>query len=114
MRCSHTAWPFLTSSQLNVKIIEKPQMSEINPGIWDGLTPEQVTIFSATLESLAHVRSRSKNIILTIGRDSPMIRMLTERRERRVTTISVVRSCTRYLVIHMAQVPRSASRPGTY
>jgi hypothetical protein len=45
MRCSHTAWPFLTGSvpsQLNVKIIEKQQMSEINPGVWDGLTPEQV------------------------------------------------------------------------
>jgi 6-phosphofructo-2-kinase / fructose-2,6-biphosphatase 4 len=26
---------------LNVKVIEKPQMSEINPGIWDGLTPDQ-------------------------------------------------------------------------
>lgn len=46
MRCSHTAWPFLTgstSTRLNVKIIEKQQMSEINPGAWDGLTPEQVT-----------------------------------------------------------------------
>ena len=46
MRCSHTAWPFLTGStrsQLNVKIIEKQQMSEINPGAWDGLTPEQVS-----------------------------------------------------------------------
>lgn len=45
MRCSNTAWPFLTGttpSQLNVKIIEKQQMSEINPGAWDGLTPEQV------------------------------------------------------------------------
>lgn len=45
MRCSHTAWPFLTGpvpSQLKVKIIEKQQMSEINPGVWDGLTPEQV------------------------------------------------------------------------
>jgi len=45
MRCSHTAWPFMTGptpSQLNVKVIEKQQMSEINPGVWDGLTPEQV------------------------------------------------------------------------
>ncbi|KAI0090387.1 bifunctional 6-phosphofructo-2-kinase/fructose-2,6-bisphosphate 2-phosphatase [Irpex rosettiformis] len=25
-----------------VKVIEKPQMSEINPGVWDGMTPEQV------------------------------------------------------------------------
>jgi len=24
-----------------IKVIEKPQMLEINPGIWDGLTPEQ-------------------------------------------------------------------------
>jgi len=23
-----------------IKVIEKPQMLEINPGIWDGLTPE--------------------------------------------------------------------------
>lgn len=24
-----------------IKIVEKPQMLEINPGIWDGLNPEQ-------------------------------------------------------------------------
>lgn len=24
-----------------IKIVEKPQMLEINPGIWDGLTPDQ-------------------------------------------------------------------------
>ncbi|KAF7319032.1 6PF2K domain-containing protein [Mycena chlorophos] len=66
-RAHHTAWPFLagvapastpvspispamplpseTSGRpnppLNVKIVEKPQMSEINPGVWDGLSPEQ-------------------------------------------------------------------------
>ena len=28
-----------------VKVIEKPQMSEINPGVWDGLTTEQVRRF---------------------------------------------------------------------
>ncbi|KAF8648235.1 hypothetical protein AX16_006317 [Volvariella volvacea WC 439] len=28
--------------RLNIKVVEKPQMSEINPGIWDGLTPELV------------------------------------------------------------------------
>lgn len=50
MRCSHTAWPFLTgsASKLKVKIIEKQQMSEINPGVWDGLTPEQVTTLKIT------------------------------------------------------------------
>lgn len=26
---------------LNVKVVEKIQMAEINPGIWDGLTPDQ-------------------------------------------------------------------------
>ncbi|KAF8155530.1 6-phosphofructo-2-kinase-domain-containing protein [Crassisporium funariophilum] len=26
---------------LNIKVVEKPQMLEINPGIWDGLSPEQ-------------------------------------------------------------------------
>jgi len=26
---------------LNVKVVEKPQMAEINPGIWDGLSPDQ-------------------------------------------------------------------------
>jgi 6-phosphofructo-2-kinase/fructose-2,6-biphosphatase 4 len=26
---------------LNVKVVEKPQMLEINPGIWDGLSPAQ-------------------------------------------------------------------------
>lgn len=48
-RAHHTAWPFLAAAerkgpggaQLNVKVIEKPQMSEINPGVWDGLTPDQ-------------------------------------------------------------------------
>lgn len=25
-----------------VKVVEKPQMGEINPGVWDGLTPDQV------------------------------------------------------------------------
>jgi len=29
------------SPTLNVKVVEKPQMLEINPGIWDGLSPEQ-------------------------------------------------------------------------
>ncbi|KAF9073059.1 6-phosphofructo-2-kinase-domain-containing protein [Rhodocollybia butyracea] len=29
------------TSPLNIKVIEKPQMSEINPGVWDGLTPDQ-------------------------------------------------------------------------
>ncbi|KAJ7485299.1 6-phosphofructo-2-kinase-domain-containing protein [Mycena latifolia] len=70
-RAHHTAWPFLATAQasasasgtpaapeplspdglttahrvsspaLNVKVVEKPQMSEINPGIWDGLSPDQ-------------------------------------------------------------------------
>jgi len=26
---------------LKVKVIEKPQMSEINPGVWDGLSPDE-------------------------------------------------------------------------
>ncbi|EKM57551.1 uncharacterized protein PHACADRAFT_138754 [Phanerochaete carnosa HHB-10118-sp] len=47
-RSHHSAWPFLQHSASDampaprVKVIEKPQMSEINPGVWDGLTPEQV------------------------------------------------------------------------
>ncbi|KIY47392.1 bifunctional 6-phosphofructo-2-kinase/fructose-2,6-bisphosphate 2-phosphatase [Fistulina hepatica ATCC 64428] len=50
-RAYHTAWPFLQLAQssqmasrapaLNVKVVEKTQMSEINPGIWDGLSPDQ-------------------------------------------------------------------------
>jgi len=70
-RAHHTAWPFLAESKnlpsqhaipahlttgatgvatpqssgggssLRVKVIEKTQMSEINPGVWDGLTPDQ-------------------------------------------------------------------------
>lgn len=31
----------ISSPALNVKVVEKPQMLEINPGIWDGLSPEQ-------------------------------------------------------------------------
>ena len=47
-RSHHTAWPFLTKSANDtalpskVKVVERPQMSEINPGVWDGLTPDQV------------------------------------------------------------------------
>ncbi|PIL23541.1 hypothetical protein GSI_14854 [Ganoderma sinense ZZ0214-1] len=47
-RSHHTAWPFLThtasdpSPPARVKVVERPQMSEINPGVWDGLSPEQV------------------------------------------------------------------------
>ncbi|KAI0739075.1 6-phosphofructo-2-kinase-domain-containing protein [Daedaleopsis nitida] len=46
-RSHHTAWPFLTHtandpSSPKVKVVERPQMAEINPGVWDGLTPEQV------------------------------------------------------------------------
>jgi len=66
-RAHHTAWPFLAKAQnipsqhaipqhltgvttgqsssgdssLSVKVVEKSQMSEINPGVWDGLTPDQ-------------------------------------------------------------------------
>ncbi|THU84353.1 bifunctional 6-phosphofructo-2-kinase/fructose-2,6-bisphosphate 2-phosphatase [Dendrothele bispora CBS 962.96] len=32
--------PIKPPAPLNVKVIEKQQMSEINPGIWDGLTPD--------------------------------------------------------------------------
>lgn len=42
-RSHHTAWPFLqTKDGPRVKVIEKPQMAEINPGVWDGMTPDQV------------------------------------------------------------------------
>ncbi|KAL4071426.1 histidine phosphatase superfamily [Scleroderma yunnanense] len=47
-RAHHTAWPFLTAPQESgprVKVIEKPQMCEINPGVWDGLTPDQARKF---------------------------------------------------------------------
>lgn len=45
-RSHHTAWPFMAAAdpkqpggaQCKVKVIERPQMSEINPGVWDGLT----------------------------------------------------------------------------
>lgn len=37
-RSHHTAWPFL---QAGMRVVEKPIMSEINPGVWDGLSPEQ-------------------------------------------------------------------------
>ncbi|KAJ3994306.1 bifunctional 6-phosphofructo-2-kinase/fructose-2,6-bisphosphate 2-phosphatase [Lentinula boryana] len=42
----NTSVPHLTEAPMlyskpRIKVIEKPQMSEINPGIWDGLTPDQ-------------------------------------------------------------------------
>ncbi|KAJ9112240.1 hypothetical protein QFC22_006324 [Naganishia vaughanmartiniae] len=37
-RAHHTAWPFVHSGY---KVVQKPQMSEINPGVWDGLSPEE-------------------------------------------------------------------------
>ena len=35
---SRKNWPPMPSY---IKVVEKPQMLEINPGIWDGLSPEQ-------------------------------------------------------------------------
>jgi 6-phosphofructo-2-kinase/fructose-2,6-biphosphatase 4 len=37
-RAYHTAWPFV---RLDYKVEEKPQMSEINPGVWDGLSSDE-------------------------------------------------------------------------
>ncbi|KAF4564717.1 hypothetical protein EYR40_010889 [Pleurotus pulmonarius] len=72
-RAHHTAWPFLAASQaqklessdtlapnqpttqqqtknapLNVKVVEKTQMLEVNPGIWDGLTPDEAKKYYPT------------------------------------------------------------------
>jgi len=50
-RSHHSAWPFLTvgpndpAPPAKVKVIERPQMAEINPGVWDGLTPDEVRKF---------------------------------------------------------------------
>ncbi|THH28959.1 hypothetical protein EUX98_g5221 [Antrodiella citrinella] len=32
----------VTKDGPRVKVVEKPQMAEINPGVWDGMTPDQV------------------------------------------------------------------------
>ncbi|KAH8089052.1 6-phosphofructo-2-kinase-domain-containing protein [Filobasidium floriforme] len=37
-RAHHTAWPFVQSGY---KVAQKPQMGEINPGVWDGLSTEE-------------------------------------------------------------------------
>lgn len=37
-RSHHTAWPFV---QAGYKVVQKPQMAEINPGVWDGLSTEE-------------------------------------------------------------------------
>jgi len=37
-RAHHTAWPFVHAGY---KVVQKPQMSEINPGVWDGLSTEE-------------------------------------------------------------------------
>jgi 6-phosphofructo-2-kinase / fructose-2,6-biphosphatase 4 len=34
-----------TANHPNVKIVEKAQMGEINPGVWDGFTPDQARKF---------------------------------------------------------------------
>jgi len=36
-----TTKKFNSQLPLSIKVVEKPQMLEINPGIWDGLSPEQ-------------------------------------------------------------------------
>jgi 6-phosphofructo-2-kinase/fructose-2,6-biphosphatase 4 len=43
MNSSGAATPQVSSGGMSVKVkvIEKTQMSEINPGVWDGLTPDQ-------------------------------------------------------------------------
>ncbi|ODN99536.1 6-phosphofructo-2-kinase/fructose-2,6-bisphosphatase [Cryptococcus wingfieldii CBS 7118] len=37
-RAYHTAWPFV---QHGYKVVQKPIMSEINPGVWDGLSTQE-------------------------------------------------------------------------
>ncbi|WVQ87652.1 hypothetical protein IAS59_001379 [Cryptococcus gattii] len=37
-RAYHTAWPFVHSGY---KVVQKPIMSEINPGVWDGLSTQE-------------------------------------------------------------------------
>ncbi|KAL7414457.1 6-phosphofructo-2-kinase-domain-containing protein [Mrakia frigida] len=37
-RAYHTAWPFV---RLDYRVEEKPQMGEINPGVWDGLSSDE-------------------------------------------------------------------------
>nr|ODN82461.1 6-phosphofructo-2-kinase/fructose-2,6-bisphosphatase [Cryptococcus depauperatus CBS 7841] len=37
-RAHHTAWPFVHSGY---KVVQKPIMSEINPGVWDGLSTHE-------------------------------------------------------------------------
>lgn len=37
-RAHHTAWPFVHSGY---KVVQKPIMSEINPGVWDGLSSQE-------------------------------------------------------------------------
>ncbi|CAD6887072.1 unnamed protein product [Tilletia controversa] len=38
-RSSHTAWPF---SERGYRVIERPQLSEMNPGVVDGMSAEEV------------------------------------------------------------------------
>ncbi|KIR72801.1 6-phosphofructo-2-kinase/fructose-2,6-bisphosphatase [Cryptococcus deuterogattii CA1014] len=37
-RAYHTAWPFVHAGY---KVVQKPIMSEINPGVWDGLSTQE-------------------------------------------------------------------------
>jgi hypothetical protein len=65
-------------------------MSEINPGVWDGLTPDQVGVYCLGYLSRSEQVPRFASIILTNGKDFRVIHMLTVRREQKVTTIFVV------------------------
>jgi len=38
---SPSTTPAATAPLPRVKVVEKPQMSEINPGVWDGLSPDE-------------------------------------------------------------------------
>lgn len=64
-------------------------MSEINPGVWDGLTPDQAS--EPLCHSLSYlILARSVNITPTSGKDSLGTLTSTVRRELRVTTTCVV------------------------
>ncbi|KAJ8516267.1 hypothetical protein ONZ45_g6405 [Pleurotus djamor] len=49
---SSTRAPSPSPPAMNVKVVEKPQMLEINPGIWDGLTLDQAKKYYPTDWSL--------------------------------------------------------------
>ncbi|GLB44017.1 putative 6-phosphofructo-2-kinase [Lyophyllum shimeji] len=81
----------VNSPALNVKVVEKPQMLEINPGIWDGLSPEQAKKY--------YPEDWERYHDLSVGLDPVLIELEKEQEDLLIIGhASVIRCMLAYLI----------------